>query len=83
MKNNHLTIKNRQSIRLPNYDYSKPGYYFVTICTKNKVNYFGEINNKRVVLLDIGKIVKKCWQEISDHFSNVELDKYIIMQYLV
>jgi len=36
-------LPNRQSIRLKNYDYSKPGYYFVTICTQNRQNRFGGI----------------------------------------
>ena len=72
-------LKSRQSIRLPNYDYSRPGYYFVTICTKNKVNYFGEINKEKIMLSDIGKITNQYWQEIPDHFLNVRLDKYIIM----
>ena len=26
-------IRDRRSIRLPGYDYSQPGWYFVTICT--------------------------------------------------
>ena len=30
----------RKEIRLKNYDYSSPGAYFITICTKNKTNYF-------------------------------------------
>jgi putative transposase len=29
--------------RLPDYDYSTPGWYFITICTKNRVQYFGDI----------------------------------------
>ena len=72
-------IKNRQSIRLSNYDYSKPGYYFVTIGTKNKENYFGEVSDKGVILSDTGEIAEKYWQEIPNHFSNIRLDRYIIM----
>ena len=34
---------NRKSFRLKGYDYSQPGIYFVTICTKNKTNYFGKM----------------------------------------
>lgn len=29
-------IHHRRSIRLPGYDYSQPGAYFVTICTYNR-----------------------------------------------
>lgn len=30
-----------ETTRLPNYDYSKPGAYFVTICTKDRLCHFG------------------------------------------
>lgn len=36
-------MHNRQSIRLPKYDYSQKGAYFVTICTNNREHLFGEI----------------------------------------
>ena len=35
-------IHNRKSIRLKNYDYSKEGLYFITICVKNNERIFGE-----------------------------------------
>ena len=31
------------STRLQNWDYSSPATYFITICTKNRKHYFGEI----------------------------------------
>ena len=37
---NKKELPKRKDIRLKNYDYSSPGAYFVTICTKNKKNYF-------------------------------------------
>ena len=33
----------RRSIRLPHYDYSRAGYYFVTITAQNREHLFGEI----------------------------------------
>jgi len=41
-------IHHRKSIRLKNYDYSKEGLYFITICTHNRENLFGEIVNEYV-----------------------------------
>ena len=32
----------RKQNRLNNYDYSLNGYYFVTVCSKNRKNIFGE-----------------------------------------
>jgi len=60
----------RKSIRLKNYDYSKPGIYFVTICTKNREFLFGEIINGVIVLNDAGKIAQQYWLEIPEHFPN-------------
>jgi putative transposase len=34
--NPYTGYHNRRSIRLPGYDYSQPGYYFITICIENR-----------------------------------------------
>lgn len=69
----------RKKLRLDGYDYSLPGEYFVTICTKGLRNYFGRVVNTQVELSKIGKIANKCWCEIPNHFEGVKLDEYIVM----
>jgi len=69
----------RHSIRLPEYDYSKIGGYFITLCIREKECLLGEIVDGNMVLNDIGKIVDKYWNEIPEHFPHVELDEYIVM----
>jgi len=69
----------RKKNRLANYDYSKDGYYFVTICTKHREEFFGKIENEKMVLNEYGKFTKKCWLEIPNHFPNTKLDEFIIM----
>ena len=66
--------------RLRNYDYSENGYYFITICTKDKEKYFGKIKNDAMILNEIGMIAEKFWLEIPKHFGFVELDQFIICQ---
>jgi len=68
-----------KSARLKDWDYSSDGYYFVTICTKNKENFFGEIRNKEMFLSPVGAIAEKFWQEIPEHFTNVKLDVFVVM----
>ena len=68
-----------ESIRLPNYDYTSSGYYFVTICTDDRNYYFGSIENGDMQLSDYGKIAQFCWVEIPNHFKHALLDEYIIM----
>jgi putative transposase len=43
--------------RLPNFDYSTNGYYFITICAKDREPYFGKIENKKMFLSLIGEFV--------------------------
>lgn len=68
-----------ESTRYRGYDYSSPGKYFITICTKNRIRYFGNVENGKMILSDMGKITEKFWREIPGHFPNIKLDEFIIM----
>ena len=68
-----------ETTRLPDYDYSGIGYYFVIICTKDVIPFFGNIKDEKVILSEIGKFAEKYWWEIPFHFQNVKIDEYIIM----
>jgi putative transposase len=70
--------KNRRSIRLPGYDYSQTGAYFVTIVTKNRACILGEITAGGVHLSRIGKIVEYVWNTSPAHFP-IRLDALMIM----
>jgi REP element-mobilizing transposase RayT len=72
-------IHHRRSIRLQGYDYSQNGAYFVTLCTQNRECLFGEIVNGEMILNEQGKIVEQCWNDLSNHYDNIELDAYVIM----
>ena len=67
------------SARLKGYDYRNEGMYFVTICTKNRLHFFGEIEKGNLLLNDIGLIAHKFWSEIPQHFNHVSLDEFVIM----
>ena len=69
----------RKSIRLPGYDYSQAGAYYVTIVTHQRNCLFGEVVNGEMVLNDFGKIAAECWRAIPDHFPLVELGAYVVM----
>lgn len=68
-----------ESARLQYWDYSTPWWYYVTICTRNHINFFGSIKNGKIVLNELGIVAEKCWLEIPHHFKNIELDYYVIM----
>ncbi len=69
----------RQFIRLPDYDYTQPGAYFVTICTHERKPLLGDVSDGNMLLNSIGEIVKSCWADIKEHFTNTELSAYVIM----
>ena len=73
------TKHNRRSIRLKGYDYTQSGYYFITICTHQKSCLFGAIVNNKSNLSKFGQIAFACWQAIPEHFSRIELDRFVVM----
>jgi REP element-mobilizing transposase RayT len=72
-------LPNRQSIRLKNYDYSQPGYYFITICTQDRIHRFGKIIHEKMRLNDAGEIVADEWKKTPIMRKNIQLDEWIIM----
>ncbi|MBN1387952.1 MAG: transposase [Bacteroidales bacterium] len=67
------------SARLPNWDYGWNGSYFITICTKGRCRFFGEVKNCEVKLNDDGKIAEKYWKNIPERYNYAFLDSYVIM----
>ncbi|MFH1771576.1 MAG: transposase [Candidatus Omnitrophota bacterium] len=84
----------RKPIRLKNHDYSLNGYYFITICSKDRQNVFGEIindkksvgangcwpdNNVKIKLNPFGLIVDEELKNTGNIRNEIKLDRYIIM----
>jgi putative transposase len=69
----------RRSIRIPKYDYSQCGAYFITIVTQKRVCLFGNIHNYEMVLNAAGEMIDQVCREIPIVLKGVELDHYQIM----
>ena len=67
------------SARAQWWNYGWDAACFVTICTKNRQLHFGEIENERMILSDVGKIAEQCWKEIPGQGENIELGVNVIM----
>lgn len=65
--------------RLAGYDYGSNGMYFVTICTKNRVHYFGEIVNGQLISTQIGQVAIEYWMEIPKHYPFVSIESFVLM----
>ena len=72
-------IHKRKSIRLKDYDYSKEGMYFITICTHNREHLFGEIIYGKMILNNAGEIVKSELLKTNEIRKNVKIDNWVIM----
>ena len=69
----------RRLNRLGGYDYAQEGYYFVTVCVKERVEWFGNIEDGKMILNEYGKIVKQQWGWLVQHYPYLASDEYVIM----
>jgi len=72
-------LPGRRSIRLRGYDYTEPGWYFVTICTIERRCLFGDIVADKMCLNVLGEAVVDAWQAIPQHLPMFETDSFIVM----
>ena len=70
---------NRKSIRLPDYDYSQPGAYFVTICVQGHKCVLGEIVENEMQPNQFGEITAAGWKWLEEKFPSVQIDVLCVM----
>ena len=71
-------MQTRKSLRLPAYDYSQDGVYFITICTAGKKKCLSDVRRGGVLPRPLGTIVEKEILAMS-RYCGITIDKYIIM----
>jgi len=79
-----MELPKRKPNRLIGYDYSKNGAYFVTICTKNKEHILWDVGAgiarpNQIKLSKYGEIIENAIINISQKYSMVNVDKYVVM----
>ena len=81
-----MILPKRKPTRLKGYDYSTPGAYFITICTKERKELLSEIivgDDAHIVpkniLSKIGFICDKYINNINIRYDSIAVDKYVIM----
>jgi putative transposase len=68
-----------KSARAPWWNYASAGSYFITICTKYREHYFGDIINDEMQSTPAGIIAQNCWHEIINHTHDIELGEFVVM----
>ena len=65
----------RKPTRLPNYNYSEAGGYFITVCTEEKRCILWDSNG----ISETGILVQKQLAHMADFYSHIAIDKYVVM----
>ena len=79
-----MALPNRKPTRLPHFDYSTPGAYFITMCTENRKPLLSEIvgggalDAPQVRLTKIGRIVQRHILS-GNRIQGITVDKFVIM----
>ena len=74
----------RKHVRLKEYDYSRNGGYFVTVCTKDRRNILSDVVGRglapaEIRLTDCGQLVETELFALSVRYGFVRVEKYVIM----
>ena len=80
----NMELPKRKQIRLPNYDYSASGAYFVTICTANRRCILSDIRRgdpcgrPDLNLTEYGEIVTSCLKRATELYGT-QITPYVVM----
>ncbi len=84
-----MKLPQRKSNRIPEFDYSQNGAYFITICTQNRRKILscisvgtpvpGCLQEPAIQLLKYGLIADKYITQMTSFYDHLTVDKYVIM----
>ncbi|MCB0646371.1 MAG: hypothetical protein KDC49_06890 [Saprospiraceae bacterium] len=80
----HEKFQNKYRIsssRLQTWNYASEGIYFITINTKNRIRFFGQIDDGKMQLSELGRIVEDEWLKtpIIRPDMNLVLGEFVVM----
>ena len=76
--------KYKNKYRIPSaraqwWDYRWDAAYFLTVNTRGRRHFFGEVHDGSMILSNVGRIADICWLDIPNHAANIELGEYVVM----
>ena len=77
--------RKRKTTRLKAVDYSRPGAFFLTICTKerrcllSRIVGTGVLDGPSVELLPHGEIAEKYLRQLDEYYDHISVEHYVIM----
>jgi len=74
-----IHLPSRRPLRLKGYDYSQPGFYFITLCVQHRLNLFGKFFEKGLELNDAGKMVERWYFEMQNKYPGIRCHEMVVM----
>ncbi len=68
-----------QKLRMDGRDYSRPGWYFVTLGADYHRHLFGAVEGCEMRPNVLGQLVERCWAEIPQHYGHIVLGAWQVM----
>lgn len=68
-----------QKLRMDGRDYSRPGWYFVTLGADYHRYYFGRVEGGEMRPNALGRLVETCWSAIPEHYGHIQLGAWQVM----
>jgi len=68
-----------QKLRMDGRDYSRSGWYFVTLGADYHRHFFGTVEACEMRANALGELVEKCWADIPRHYGHIELGAWQLM----
>lgn len=73
-------LPQRRSVRLPGYDYSQAGWYFVTIMAREGRHLFGSVTPEaQVQYTQLGAVACQCWLDMAARYPLIHADAWVVM----
>ena len=69
----------RKQNRLENKDYSRNGAYFITVCTKDRTEFFGRVHNGEMEPSEIGSYAIEAAALIETVYKSALLEAFVLM----
>ena len=69
----------RRQHRLPDYDYTSAGFYFITLCVQDRLRLLGGVVAGEMRLSPAGELVQQRYQEMPQRYPDIELDGLMVM----
>jgi REP element-mobilizing transposase RayT len=70
---------NRRNLRLGGHDYSDPGAYFITVCTRLNGCILGDVHEAAIQLNPLGETVQSVLQNVGSYHEGVTVDTMVVM----